>query len=513
MRKGFLSYFLSLAVSATAFIFSGCNSSDTWGTDPQDLSGTAVTGFSLKADKAVLNNLDSVYFSIDLVEARIFNASPLPYGTKTDAIAVSISSDACSVAQLYVTGNEEKEDAVIDYLASPDEKIDFSNGPVKLHLVSADGQHERDYEICVNVASEVADSLYWDKMQGGRLHGVAGMAQAKTVKSGDKAIMLSVSRNGKAAISTFIPAPKTGGGNWEASLTEPVFTSESVDVNGTSGATPASTINVASILNVDTFTATQEGFLYVTDYNGNLYVSTDNGRNFHLADNGWEYITAPYLDTVLGIKNNAGARSFASYSVHTGSSVLSPMQSDFPVSGTSGAATFATKWASRPQIVITGGKTSSGNFTRASWAFDGDKWAKVSEKLPAGAGWAMSKYLIAETDTATWRVRQREVLIAFGGLGLKPQTDVWISRDMGVNWQKGSKLLQLPEYIPFTTGGSLLVFDKTLEAADAAPLAVKPITSWECPYLYLFGGCDISGNLLDSYWSGAVNHLKLKPLQ
>ena len=449
----------------------------------------------------MLNNLDSVYFSIDLVGCRIFNANPLPYETKIDAIAVSISSDACSVAELRVPGNAEKDASVVNYLTTPDEKIDFSNGPVTLHLVSADGMYERDYEIRVNVASEVADSLYWDELQGGTLKGVVSMKKAKTVKLGDKALMLSVSQSGKAGISTFLPRAATGGGDWEPDIIEPRFSNE------------GSSINVASMLNIESFTATDNGDLYVADLNGVLYRSTNGGGDFINVDNGWESVTAPYQNAILGVKDNAGSRTLAAYppSAWTLSGEILP--TDFPLSGASAAAVFTTKWADSPQIVIAGGKTLSGSLTGAAWAFDGNKWAKVGDRLPAATGYSMAKYLVAETDTTTWRVKQSEVLLAFGGMGIKPTQDVWVSRDMGVNWQKGSSLLQLPEYIPFTTGATLLVFEKKLDASSAAPMAVTPITSWECPYLYLFGGYDSNGNLHATYWSGVVNHLKVKPLQ
>lgn len=486
---------------ASGSLFQACNSSETWGTDPQDLSGTAVTAFSLKADKSVLNNLDSVFFSIDLVGCKIFNASPLPYETDVDSIAVSISSDACSVAELYYTkGGKEKVDTVVNYLTTPDQKIDFTNGPVRLHLVSADGQHERDYEIRVNVATEVSDSLYWDKMQAGKLRGVAGMNRAKTVKSGDKAFMITTASDGAVGISVFLPNAKSGGGNWEASIITPSF----IDVN---------TTQFGNYLNIDNFTATDNGDLYVTDSYGNLHLSTDGGQTFRIVDTNWENISAPYGNAILGVKENAGARTLGAYPSSAWSQAGQAIPTGFPVSGNSQAATFATKWAASPQIVIAGGKTATGSMTGNTWAFDGKKWAEISNKLPAATGYAMAKYTIAETDTVSWRVKQREVLIAFNGMGMKPVQEVWVSRDMGVNWQKGSDLLQLPEYIPFATQASLLVFDKTLDASTVTPLAVAPITSWECPYLYLFGGYDTAGKLQDSYWSGVVNHLKVKPLQ
>lgn len=501
MNKGIKSYFLTaILAGAAAMSLASCNSDETWGSDPQDLSGTAVTGFSLRSDAQVLNNLDSVFFSIDLVECKIFNANPLPYDTDISALGVNIASDQCSVAQLFVEASADAEAQVIDYLTAPETKINFSRGPVRLHLVSADGQNQRDYEIKVNVASVVADSLYWDEMQGGKLVGVAGMIRNKTVKVGDKALMLSVGSRGATAISTFTPNAKSGGGNWDANLITPVFT----DVN---------TMDYGLSLNVASFTATDNGDLYILDTYNHLMRSTDGGKNFSIVENGWLSISIPYLDGVIGLRDNAGSFAYAAYPASIWEQTSGNVPADFPLSGISSAASFSSKWASKPQSVIVGGTTVSGATTGAAWAFDGNKWARISNKLPAATGYALGKYIIAETDTTSWNTTQREVLIAFGGKTLRPTKEVWISRDMGVNWQKGSSLLQLPKYIPFSTGASLLVFDKRLDLSDATPMAVKPITSWDCPYLYLFGGYNESGLLNNDYWSGVVNHLRFKPLQ
>jgi hypothetical protein len=502
MNKGLQLYFLIGLLACLGIGFAGCNSSSTWGTDPGDYSGTKVTGFTLQDNSDILANLDTIYFSIDLVNCKIFNASPLPFGTRTDSLAVTIASDACSVAELRFTDSDGNAQTV-DYLTSTDEKINFSNGPVTLHVVSADGEYQRDYQITVNVANAVADSLYWDKLQGGKLYGVESMTQTKTVKVGDKALMLSRNAAGKIGISTFIPATKTGGGQWSSDIIEPTFTT-----------------NGASLLNIDSFTATDNGILYVTDANGTLYQSTDGGYNFQNVDSDWETISATYLNAIVGVKNNAGARTYAVYPESALALDSQAVASDFPVSGSSEAALFTTIWTNNPQVIILGGKTANGSYTGASWAFDGSKWAKLSNALPAGSGYSMSRYTIAETDSTTWTTVQKDVLIAFGGhagianeISVDPVFTVYISRDMGLNWQEGSEMLQFPDYIPFTTGGSLLVFDKTLDANSASTMAVTPITSWECPYLYLFGGYSPQGNLRDTYWSGVVNHLTTKPLQ
>lgn len=507
MKKGFQLYFLTVLIVGLGVASTACNSSEGWESEPQNLTGTEVTAFSLKANAKVLSRLDSVYFSIDLVGGRIFNASPLPYGTRTDSIAVAISADACSVAEIYVTRSGEKQDTVINYLTSPDEFVDFSYGPVRLHLVSADGTAQRDYNIAVNVASEVSDSLYWDKLQKGEMYGTRNMEVSRTVKIKGKALTLSSdSRGYYAKISTFVPAAYTGGGQWEQELIEPVFTTDTPDVN-------ASRADTSGYLDVETFTATEEGFLYVIKGN-KLYMSTDGGHKFVWVDNDWDNIIAPYRDCVLGLRYRWGDWIHVEYSPHTGSRERGKSAEDFPFRRMSQAAVFSTKWADKPQIVIAGGEAYEGQVYGGAWAYDGTKWAKINDDLPAGTGYAMAKYPIAETDTMNWTVNRREVLIAFGGANeALPLRDVWISRDMGVNWQKGSSLLQLPEYMPFVTGASLLVFDKTLDVNSPSARAVKPITQWECPYLYLFGGYDIDGTFSNAYWSGVVNHWTVKPIQ
>ena len=157
--------------------------------------------------------------------------------------------------------------------------------------------------------------------------------------------MLSTAPNGDAAISVFIPNAKSGGGNWEAGVVTPSF----VDVN---------TPSYGNLLNVGSFTATTQGDLYVTDSYGNLHQSNDGGRSFKIVDTGWENITAAYDNAIIGIKGNAGSLSFAAYPTSAWPQAGQAVPAKFPVEASSGAAEFSTKWATLPQIVITGGKTA-----------------------------------------------------------------------------------------------------------------------------------------------------------
>lgn len=42
--------------------------------------------------------------------------------------------------------------------------------------------------------------------------------------------------------------------------------------------------------------------------------------------------------------------------------------------------------------------------------------------------------------------------------------------------------------------------------------AIKPVTSWECPYIYLIGGVNEYGELNNNIWRGVINRFTFKPL-
>ena len=66
-----LSIFIILATTALGFV--GCNKDND--DDVISSSNVMVTAFSLNENDKVLNNLDSVFFTIDLINAKIYNAN------------------------------------------------------------------------------------------------------------------------------------------------------------------------------------------------------------------------------------------------------------------------------------------------------------------------------------------------------------------------------------------------------------------------------------------------------
>jgi hypothetical protein len=56
---------------------------------------------------------------------------------------------------------------------------------------------------------------------------------------------------------------------------------------------------------------------------------------------------------------------------------------------------------------------------------------------------------------------------------------------------------------------------ETLTASGAAAMPRRiqsPVISWECPYIYLFGGYNDQGALLPYMWRGVYNRLYFYPV-
>ena len=444
-----------------------------------DYASTQVTAFSLQANSKILNNLDSVFFSIDLNSGRIFNADSLPYGTKVDRLLVNISTDACSTVELHYprTG---KSDSIVDYLTNPNDSIDFSLGAVKLHLVSYDKVATRDYYINVNVHNVVADSLTWNLDNPAKLpSSLSNVKVARTVMFNDK--VYTFTTNGLATASLNI-------------ADEPL--APSTPVSFTFPFQPQ----------LATLTAT-ESSLYILDQNGNMYTSTD-GLNWTSCNTVWRSITAPYGDILLGIANVNGKLIHVTYPAGPTSDV----EPGFPLSGNSASIRYVTQWSPKAQIITVGGRASDGKTTSTAWAYDGTAWACIADNTPMNAeGISVFPYYCCKTDTNTWVASTKSVLVAMGGLKSDNSLsrEVYISYDLGFNWAEAPQTMQLPAAIPSLYNANVIIGTTVTNESRA----VRPITEWDTPYIYVYGGIDSRMALNTNVYRGAINRLKFRPLQ
>lgn len=469
---------LYIAAAILALAPTACGNDDEYETSV-DYASTQVKSFNLLANNKILNNLDSVYFSIDLVNARIFNADSLPFGTQINKLQVNISTDNCSAVEIRFPKPDQKGDSIINYLENTTDSIDFSRGNVRLHVVSLDKVAWRDYSIEVNVHKTVADSLLWftDDLIGIPTS-LAAPVEAATANMNRDLYTLTADASGRYCLNI---------------ASSPLETGENRTV--TFPFTPA----------IETFTATTATFYILAD-TGDLYSSPD-AVNWSSCGVNWVSITAPYGNQLLGITKEGDAYKHASY---PGSSLL-PAADDFPIAGNSQAIGFTSKWSPVAQIITLGGTKADGTPSPTVWAYDGTAWAKIADNTPMKVtGATMFPYYVCETDTNTWVATTRSVFVAIGGMesDKKINGTTYISYDLGFNWHTAPELMQAPKNFPALYGSRAYIYNKAMPSR-----AVRPITEWDTPYIYLYGGHNNAGDLYPHILRGVVNKLQFKPLQ
>ncbi|MDE6558760.1 MAG: hypothetical protein K2K29_02600, partial [Muribaculaceae bacterium] len=182
-----------VAVAPLAVVLIGaCNSKDDpkEGIDYQAAQSVAVTKFAISPNARVMENLDSVYFSIDLEHRVIYNADSLPMGTRIDKLVPVITYPATvGSAEITMTGGTTRT-GTVNYITNPSDSIDFT-GNVSLKLTSIDGSLTASYRLKVNVHKCQGDSLMWDKEALAPLPSRNGSPKVqRTVSAGDKVYTL-----------------------------------------------------------------------------------------------------------------------------------------------------------------------------------------------------------------------------------------------------------------------------------------------------------------------------------
>ena len=125
-------------------------------------------------------------------------------------------------------------------------------------------------------------------------------------------------------------------------------------------------------------------------------------------------------------------------------------------------------------------------------------------------GMSVFPYYCCRTDTNTWRATTRSVLVAMGGRldNNKTQDTIYISYDLGFNWSKAPDLMQLPAAYPKLYDAQAIVSSETQHSR-----AIRPITEWDTPFIYVYGGYSPSGVLQPRVYRGTINRMEFKPLQ
>lgn len=482
-------YFAMGSIAAGVY---SCNGNEAYIVEDSS-AAAAVRTFSFTENDSILANLDSVFFSIDLVKGRIFNADSMPKGTDvTGLVPVITTLNGCSVAQLTVS-RAGKPDTVYNYLDNPSDPIDFTN-PVTLRLVSPDGLVERNYTIKVNVHKVEADSLEWARIDRRTIPTTFTMAEKQhTVRQADKLHCLSYYQGSYCLATTTRSIEMLTG-------TDPDL-----------GPWNFSTVTFPAAVDINSFTAS-ESALYILGTDGTLYTSAD-GSSWTSTGRKWHFIYGAYGNDIHGsCKNSDGSWTIESYPAGTSTPLINGM----PVSGTSAPVYYSFSMSNQQQMLIVGGRNAAGTVIADTWGFDGSSWAKLSKRpLPVALENAAVAPYVTYTTTAAWTQIYYPTLVLIGGRKANGSinTTVYTSNDYGYNWGTAGVSLQLPTYMPALHNSQAFVISSKLDGSIASPKITTPVETWDCPYLYLFGGVNRDGATSNNVWRGVINNLRFKPVE
>ena len=453
---------------------------------------TLVTGFALQSDANVLENLDSVYFTVDYDNGLIYNADSLPVGTDISALKVTVTFiNTMNSAVFTITGATSQSDTTINYTTSMSTALDFT-GRTMLTVTSYDKTQVKDYEVKVLVHKENPDSLKWNQSWRRDLPGVSAQTKAyQVVRHGDGFSALAFDGTACYLLTTDAPS----GNVWHSQQADVPFVP-----------------HVASL-------ASTGDAMYLLDANGGLWTSVD-GLAWTSCGVTWHSLLGAYDSRVLGVLAADGGYCHDEYPRSDGYAPAA-IEDGFPVAHSSGMIVTDNKWTVSQQAILVGGMDAQGNLLSDVWGYDGTNWGKInnahSSALPALADATLVPYYTYKTLTGTRRYARQSTWYVMGGKLANGSLNgkIYLSTTQGITWSVGDSTMTMPGFIPRFYGAQAIVCYETLTPGGAAdqPRRVQSlVTSWECPYIYLFGGYNDRGELLPWVWRGVYNRLTNTPV-
>ena len=495
-KRSPLYFLLVMAVMLSSLSWlASCNKSDddddtyTFSTSTQT---TLIKSFVLQNNSEVLADLDSVHFTIDYDNGLIYNADSLPVGTKISALKVSIEFlNSVSSAVFDISGATRQADTTIIYTSSMTKSIDFT-GKTLLTVTSGDESQVKVYEVKVLVHKVNPDSLVWPQSWRRDLPGYAGGQQKhKAVMLGDTYFIMTYDGTN----CNLLTAQSPNQAIWEKR-----------------------TLSLSFVPDVKSLVAS-DAALYMLDADGMLYSSAD-GMEWTSCGVAWYSLLGAYQDRVLGvIRSDDGNYYHDEYPRHDGFAATA-IEDGFPVSHASDMIMADNEWVQSLQSMIVGGIDRDGNVLSSVWGYDGNHWGQInnvhSTAMPALADATLFTYYTYKAQSGVRRYGRQLTWFVMGGKLADGNLNgtVYISNTQGVTWASGDTVIFQPSHMPRFYGAQAFVNDETLTVGpNYLPSRVASmITSWECPYLYLFGGYNGQNELLPNVWRGVYIRMTNTPV-
>lgn len=492
MKKGLLIYTLLISLFAMSIV--SCDKKNDDPSSPviygSSTSSALVTSFSLQANVKKLAGLDSIHFSIDQENKVIYNADSLPMGTDVSHLLCKVTFGTSVTSAEFVVGGgiAIKQDTTIKYSDTMTDSIDFT-GNVTLNVKSQDGTSSMSYRVYVNVHQVDPDSIAFpltarrDLPAAGDDNYAVGMTLV-----GETFYSIVNNSNGR-----YLATGDTPAGKWNAQHISLAFT----PVEGS-------------------LTATDDA-LYMLDDAGNLYTSTD-AQAWTPTGQVWSHILGAYGNRVLGISLVDGLVCTDEYPRRTGY-VPQAVDAGFPVKGTSQFVNESSDWSVSNIGLLYGGVDQEGNVVGSVWGYDGNTWGELSHsygsELPALEGATLFRYITYDVNRYSQHATPKVSWVVMGGRDAKGvfNRNTYISRNMGITWAKAATCMEIPAYMPSFYNAKAFVCTETLSVNKAPAHRVsQAITDWDIHYVYLVGGHDSNGTLLNNVWKGSIVRMSFKPV-
>lgn len=452
---------------------------------------TLIKAFGLQDDSEVLASLDSVYFTIDYDNGLIYNADSLPVGTDISALKVRIDFfNTVNSAVFNISGATAQSDTAITYTSSMNDALDFT-GKTILTITSYDKTRVKDYLVKVLVHKENPDSLKWSQSWRRDLPGLTSRTKAfKVVRQGD--LYRAMSYDGNACYLMTSSSPT---GSWSSGQANVPFEPQVASLAATADA------------------------LYMLDIAGGLWTSAD-GMQWNATGVKWHSVLGAYGTRLLGIAHDGSAYLHDEYPRSEGFEPVA-VEDGFPVAHASDMIVTDNTWTFAQQAIIVGGVDANGHTLSDVWGYDGSTWGKInntaSSVLPALTDASLFSYYTYKSLSGIRRYARQSTWYVMGGKLADGSLNgkIYLSSTQGITWSVGDSTMSQPSFIPRFYGAQAIVSNETLSVGGAAgaPRRVQTlVTSWDCPYIYLFGGYNDRGELLPSVWRGVYNRLTNTPV-
>lgn len=499
-------FLLPVYIGALVCGLVACNADDDADLIYTSNTNTMVRTFSLAADIDVLTNLSYRYFTIDLVKGQIFNPDSFPYGTDISALVPEITFDNPSSVEITVFNKDDGSLLkTIDYLADDSDSIDFNND-VKMKVVAADGVTTQEYRIEVRVHQVQADSLVWATLGAHTLPTLLETPVAqKTVAFGDKAYCFTTDGTAYNLGVSSTPADQ-----WDLYAFAPWGDTLSV-----------STI-VASSDTIFALCGTPDA-----DGNQTLCRSTDGLTWTPVADARFAALIGVWGERLMGVTATSAGYVHATYEEGAYAAEMA-VDADFPVSGYSNTIAYRDTSYGTSQIYFFGGRCADDSYSGHIWAYDGERWAALSNVgIAGGAGASVSpregalffSYYNDEYNAESDYFVRRIYYYILGGKDASGVcNDLYYTNTLGGYWEQAAK--GTPLYVSnmrFTPRA----FASAYISEESSVVPATSLSTWQwadtpylsrmtrssnevVPYVYVLGGYDSRNNFIDEICRGVV---------